>query len=77
MTSAYTSPALRHDRGLQLFSREIDKFPILEISHEISLARRWMEHGDLDAAGTLVTSHLRLVVKIAFLYRNYGLPLSD
>src|SRR5689334_22667805 len=56
---------------------EIRKFPILEASEEYMLAKRWKEHGDPEAAYKLVTSHLRLVTKIATGYRGYGLPVSE
>jgi RNA polymerase sigma-32 factor len=56
---------------------ELRRFPMLEPHEEFTLAKRWCEHGDPDAAHRLVTSHLRLVVKIAEGYRGYGLPISD
>src|ERR1700722_20068485 len=56
---------------------EIRRFPLLDSHEEIRLARRWREHADRDAAHRLVTSHLRLVAKVARLYRGYGLPTSD
>jgi RNA polymerase sigma-32 factor len=56
---------------------ELRRFPMLEPHEEFTLAKRWCEHGDPDAAHRLVTSHLRLVVKIAKGYRGYGLPISD
>ncbi|HZO52361.1 MAG TPA: sigma factor, partial [Bryobacteraceae bacterium] len=53
------------------------RFPMLEPNEEYMLAKRWREHGDRDAAHKLVTSHLRLVAKIAMGYRGYGLPISE
>ncbi|MGE3623847.1 MAG: RNA polymerase sigma factor RpoH [Bdellovibrionales bacterium] len=71
-------PALKGgDSNLALYLREIRKFPLLEANEEFILAKSWKEHGDLDAAHKLVTSHLRLVAKIATGYRGYGLPLAD
>jgi RNA polymerase sigma-32 factor len=71
-------PALKGgDGNLAIYLREIRKFPILEKNEEYILAKSWKEHGDLDAAHKLVTSHLRLVAKIAMGYRGYGLPLAD
>ncbi len=70
-------PALKGEGNLALYLREIRKFPVLEPNEEYILAKSWKEHGDLQAAHKLVTSHLRLVAKIAKGYRGYGLPLSD
>jgi len=56
---------------------EMRRFPMLEPQEEYMLAKRWCEHGDRDAAHRLVTSHLRLVVKIANSYRGYGLPIAE
>jgi len=70
-------PALRGEGNLALYLREIRKFPVLDADEEFMLAKSWKEHGDLQAAHKLVTSHLRLVAKIAMGYRGYGLPLSD
>jgi RNA polymerase sigma-32 factor len=64
-------------RGLGLLLSEIRKFPMLQPEEEYMLAKRWREHGDPGAAQRLVTSHLRLVAKIAMGYRGYGLPLSE
>jgi RNA polymerase sigma-32 factor len=72
-----TLPAIPADEGLSRYFREIWRFPLLEPDEEYMLATRWRQHGDLDAAHRLVTSHLRLVAKIATRYRGYGLPLSD
>jgi RNA polymerase sigma-32 factor len=65
------------DGGLAAYLAEIKKFPILEEEEEYMLAKRWLEHGDYDAAHRLITSHLRLVAKIAASYRGYGLPHMD
>ena len=65
------------DSGLTRFLEEIWRFPMLEPQDEFMLAKRWREHGDRDAAHKLVTSHLRLVAKIAMGYRGYGLPISE
>lgn len=70
-------PLLKGEGNLALYLQEIRKFPVLEANEEYILAKSWKEHGDLDAAHKLVTSHLRLVAKIARGYRGYGLPLSD
>ena len=63
--------------GLTHYLGEIRRFPMLERQEEYLLAKRWREHGDRDAAHKLVTSHLRLVTKIARDYRGYGLPISE
>jgi RNA polymerase sigma-32 factor len=63
--------------GLTHYLEEIRRFPMLERQEEYALAKRWREHGDRDAAHKLVTSHLRLVTKIARDYRSYGLPISE
>jgi RNA polymerase sigma-32 factor len=70
-------PVLKGEGNLAVYLRDIRKFPILEANEEYMLAKSWKEHGDLDSAHKLVTSHLRLVAKIAMGYRGYGLPLSD
>jgi len=70
-------PVLANEGGLSRYLDEIRKFPMLEPSEEYMLAKRWREHGDRDAAHRLVTSHLRLVAKIAMGYRGYGLPISE
>jgi len=76
MTS-YALPTLLADSGLSRYLNEIKGFPILEVEEELSLARKYQESGESEAAHKLVTSHLRLVAKIAMQYRGYGLPLSD
>jgi RNA polymerase sigma-32 factor len=70
-------PALQGENGLSRYLTEIRKFPLLEPGEEYMLAKRWKEHEDPEAARQLVTSHLRLVAKIAMGYRGYGLPLSE
>ena len=70
-------PVLSGDNGLARYLDEIRKFPMLEPGQEFMLAKRWREHGDRDAAQDLVTSHLRLVAKIAMGYRGYGLPIGE
>jgi RNA polymerase sigma-32 factor len=70
-------PVLANEGGLSRYLDEIRKFPMLEPSEEYMLAKRWREHGDRDAAHKLVTSHLRLVAKIAMGYRGYGLPIAE
>jgi RNA polymerase sigma-32 factor len=63
--------------GLKHYLTQIRKFPILTQEEEAAFARRWRDHGDREAAYRLVTSHLRLVAKIAMRYRGYGLPIAD
>ena len=72
-----TIPALGSEAGLNRYLAEIKKFPLLQPEQEYMLAKRFQEHGDTDAAAQLVTSHLRLVAKIAMGYRGYGLPTSE
>ena len=72
-----TIPALAGDVSLNRYLSEIRKFPILKPEQEYMLAKRFQEHGDPKAAEQLVTSHLRLVSKIAMGYRGYGLPVSE
>lgn len=74
---ALSLPPVPVDSGLSHYFREIWGFPILEPEEEYMLAKRWREHEDFDAAHMLVTSHLRLVAKIAMKYRGYGLPVAD
>ncbi len=72
-----TLPAMTPEGGLSHYLNEIRKFPMLEKDEEFMLAKRWKEHEDSDAAHKLVTSHLRLVAKIAMGYRGYGLPIGE
>lgn len=77
-TTALSTAALPSvDTGLSAYLRQIRQFPMLDPQNEYMLACRLRDHGDVDAAQTLVTSHLRLVAKIAMGYRRYGLPLAD
>ncbi|MGA2125729.1 MAG: RNA polymerase sigma factor RpoH [Xanthobacteraceae bacterium] len=77
MAHAATLPIFTAESGLTRYLEEIRRFPMLEPQEEYMLAKRWREHGDRDAAHRLVTSHLRLVAKIAMGYRGYGLPISE
>src|SRR6266568_3048737 len=77
MAHAAALPILTAESGLSRYLEEIRRFPMLEPQEEYMLAKRWREHGDRDAAHRLVTSHLRLVAKIAMGYRGYGLPISE
>jgi RNA polymerase sigma-32 factor len=77
MARAAALPILTAESGLTHYLEEIRRFPMLEPQEEYMLAKRWREHGDRDAAHRLVTSHLRLVAKIAMGYRGYGLPISE
>src|SRR6202171_6726609 len=77
MASVSTVPSISADGNLSRYLQEIRKFPMLDPDEEFMLAKRWKEHADPDAAQKLVTSHLRLVAKIAMGYRGYGLPLSE
>ena len=70
-------PVLANEGGLSRYLDEIRRFPMLEPGEEYMLAKRWREHGDREAAHRLVTSHLRLVAKIAMGYRGYGLPIGE
>ncbi len=75
--SAITLPVVSEGPGLARYLNEIKKFPLLTADEEYMLAERFREHGEVEAAHRLVTSHLRLVAKIAMQYRGYGLPVSD
>lgn len=70
-------PAVVNDNSLVAYMEQIKKFPVLSEEQEKELVTEFQEKGDMNAAQTLVTSHLRLAAKIAFNYRHYGLPLSD
>jgi RNA polymerase sigma-32 factor len=70
-------PMISSESGLSRYLNEIRKFPMLQPEQEYMLAKRWREHHDSDAAHQLVTSHLRLVAKIAMGYRGYGLPIGE
>ena len=75
--SASLAPTLGGEAGLNAYLAEIKKFPLLAPEQEYMLAKRFQEHADPEAARQLVTSHLRLVAKIAMGYRGYGLPVSE
>ncbi len=77
MARRATVPILTAESGLTHYFDQIRRFPMLERQEEYMLAKRWREHGDRDAAHKLVTSHLRLVTKIASDYRGYDLPISE
>ncbi|WP_417518422.1 RNA polymerase sigma factor RpoH [Minwuia sp.] len=77
MAGRNTIPALSSDGSLSQYMDEIRKFPMLEPEEEYMLGKRFADHGDLDAAHRMVTSHLRLVAKIAMGYRGYGLPVQE
>jgi RNA polymerase sigma-32 factor len=77
MASLSTAIALSPEQGLSRYLSEIRKFPLLEKGEEFMLAKRWQEHQDSAAAEQMVTSHLRLVAKIAMGYRGYGLPMGE
>src|SRR5262249_21223158 len=74
---AQTLPVFSGEGNLARYLQEIRRFPLLDQQEEYMLAKRWREHGDSEAAHRLVTSHLRLVAKIAMGYRGYGLPVSE
>jgi len=76
-TGGTSLPSLSGEQGLNRYLAEIKKFPLLTAEQEYMLAKRYAEHQDPDAAKQLVTSHLRLVAKIAMGYRGYGLPVSE
>jgi RNA polymerase sigma-32 factor len=77
ISQSATLPIVAAESGLTRYLEEIRRFPMLEPQEEYMLAKSWREHGDRDAAHRLVTSHLRLVAKIAMGYRGYGLPISE
>jgi RNA polymerase sigma-32 factor len=77
MSAIPNLPVMSPEGNLSRYLQEIRKFPMLEQEQEYMLAKSWREHGDIDAAHQLVTSHLRLVAKIAMGYRGYGLPLGE
>ena len=75
--SSMNLPILSSEGNLAFYLQEIKKFPILSAEEEFMLAKRYQKHDDTEAAHKLVTSHLRLVAKIAMGYRGYGLPITD
>lgn len=77
MPSLPSAISISPESNLQRYLQEIRRFPMLEKNEEYMLAKRWLEHNDTDSAHKMVTSHLRLVAKIASGYRGYGLPLAE
>ena len=77
MSRGFTWPMLTAESGIDHYFKEIQRFPMLDPQEEYTLAKRWREAGDRDAAHRLIISHLRLVAKIARGYRGYGLPIAD
>ncbi len=77
MATAYQNLDFSPDQNLSRYLQHIRKYPMLEASEELRLAKRWLEKQDPDAAHRMVTSHLRLVAKIAMGFRGYGLPLGE
>ncbi|HEY2662190.1 MAG TPA: RNA polymerase sigma factor RpoH [Caulobacteraceae bacterium] len=77
MASAHALAVMSPEGGLSRYLTEIRKFPMLAKDEEFMLAKRWKEHEDPEAAHRMVTSHLRLVAKIAMGYRGYGLPIGE
>ena len=77
MTSTFKYPAISNEGGLSVYLDQIKKFPMLDAEEEYMLAKNWRENGNLKSAHKLVTSHLRLVAKIAMGYRGYGLPVNE
>ena len=77
MATTARVPSLTPEGNLSRYLQEIRRFPMLEPDQEYMLAKRWREHDETDAAHQLVTSHLRLVAKIAMGYRGYGLPVVE
>ena len=76
-TTNYNLPTLSNEGGLTAYLSQIKKFPMLAAEEEYMLAKNWKETGNLKSAEKLVTSHLRLVAKIAMGYRGYGLPVNE
>ena len=76
-TTNYNLPALSNEGGLSVYLAQIKKFPMLAAEEEYMLAKNWRTTGNIKSAEKLVTSHLRLVAKIAMGYRGYGLPVSE
>ena len=77
MGRAAVWPNLTAESGISHYLQEIRRFPMLDPQEEYTLAKRWREDGDRDGAHKPITSHLRLVAKIAKSYRGYGLPIAD
>ena len=70
-------PILNNEGGLSAYLEQIKKFPMLDAEEEYMLAKNWKNNGNIKAAEKLVTSHLRLVAKIAMGYKGYGLPVNE
>ena len=77
VTTNYNLPALSNEGGLSIYLAQIKKFPMLAAEEEYMLAKNWRTTGNIKAAEKLVTSHLRLVAKIAMGYKGYGLPVNE
>ena len=77
MNDIVNLPSLSNEGSLSHYLQQIKKFPMLSQKEEISLARKWIKKGDTAAAHKLVTSHLRLVARIAMGYKGYGLPITE
>ena len=77
MNKKSSLPILSNEGSLTHYLQQIKKFPMLTEKQEVSLANKWIKDGDTEAAHTLVTSHLRLVARIAMGYRGYGLPITE
>ena len=76
-SSTYKLPALSNEGGIGAYLAQIKKFPMLDAEEEYMIAKNWKSTGNLKSAEKLVTSHLRLVAKIAMGYKGYGLPLNE
>ena len=76
-TTSYNLPALSNEGGLSAYLAQIKKFPMLDAEEEYMLAKNWKSTGNVKSAEKLVTSHLRLVAKIAMGYKGYGLPVNE
>ena len=76
-TTSYNLPSLSNEGGLAAYLAQIKKFPMLDAEEEYMLAKNWQSTGNVKSAEKLVTSHLRLVAKIAMGYKGYGLPLNE
>ncbi len=76
-TTSYNLPAISNEGGLSAYLAQIKKFPMLDAEEEYMLAKNWKSTGDIKSAEKLVTSHLRLVAKIAMGYKGYGLPVNE
>ena len=77
MTSTFKYPAVSNEGGLSVYLDQIKKFPMLDAEEEYMLAKNWKSTGNVKSAEKLVTSHLRLVAKIAMGYKGYGLPMNE